>query len=453
MRINIQTSIEFKQNPRLEYVIQFIQLHPLCPNGVLLSLNNPTTDSISINYGNIQANSQNYIIKAQNAFFNKNRIFNINEYFLNTYYYGQQQLYGIEIIEKSGDFIHNNTFQFDVFESIFFQITRYEEFYASEDTFNKAGWLDEKYHIIIKSKLNEFPIVDQLVKKFFEIILNIEIKKRTTYDMTHDLDILYRFNNKMSYFKSLAANLYYRRGIWEFFQVIFFGLKSIIHKTNDPYDTFEKILLADNQFIRKTLFFMSGGNTTFDNLYDIQHPYIKKIIEIAKNRGYNIGIHPSYNAGFDEDIYKKELNLLEQIAENKIDKNRQHWLRFSWKTTPLIWKNNGIKYDFTIGYNQHIGFRCGTGFPFNMYDFENEKAFDWLEVPLALMDSSVKHFVRNNGGSIISLVKGFFSKNKQNTHISMNFHNSNFDILTKEGLEINTVFQYVKDEAKIIANL
>jgi len=449
MRINIQTSIEYQQNPRLKYVIQFIQLHPLCPNGVLLSLNNPTTDSISINYGNIQANSQNYIIKAQNAFFNKNRIFNINEYFLNTYYYGQQQLYGIEIIEKSGDLIHNNTFQFDVFESIFFLITRYEEFYASEDNFNKVGWLDEKYHLLIKHRLNEIPIVDQLVKKFFEIILNIEIKNRTTYDITHDLDILFRFKNLSSIIKSFAANIYYRRGFWEFYQTFSYGIKSLIQKKKDPYDTFNILLSSENQLDRKRLFLMCGGNTKYDNLYDIRHPYIKKIIEIAQIRGYKIGIHPSYNAGFSEEMYKNEKEILDQITEHQIVDNRQHWLRFNWKTTPLIWKNNGIKYDFTIGYNQHIGFRCGTGFPFYMYDFENEKAFDWLEVPLALMDSSVKHFVRNNGGSIVSLVKGFLSKNKQNTHISMNFHNSNFDFLTKEGLEINELYQSVLKEIDI----
>lgn len=449
MQINIHTPIEYQHHPRLEYVIQFIQLHPLCPNGVQLTLNKPTTNSISINYGKNEKNNASFNIPSQSFFFKQDSIFFSNQYFLNTYYFNQQYFYGVERNEKSGIFFQNNSFQYDVFESIFFFISRYEEFYAPENENNNAGWLDEKYQILIKNKLNEIPIVDQLIQKFFEIVLNIEINKKTTFDMTHDLDIMYRFNNKVSYFKSLAANIYYQRGVWEFFQIIFYGIKSIFHKMKDPYDTFNEMLLSDNLFIRKILFLMSGGNSKFDNLYDIHHPYIKKIIELAKNKGYKIGIHPSYNAGFDEEMYIRELKLLEQITEMKIDQNRQHWLRYDWRFTPIIWGKNGVKNDFTIGYNQHIGFRCGTGFPYFMYDFKNEKKYDWQEIPLVIMDSSVKHFVRKNGGSIRTVVLLFLSKNKYNTHISMNFHNSNFDFLTKEGLKINELYQSVLKEIDI----
>ncbi len=108
-----------------------------------------------------------------------------------------------------------------------------------------------------------------------------------------------------------------------------------------------------------------------------------------------------------------------------------------------IWAQNGIQFDYSMGYNQHVGFRCGTGFPYRMYDFKNEQAFTWTEVPLVLMDSSVKHFVLKNGGKIGKVVDGFLQKNKWNAHISMNFHNSNFDELTEMGREVRKTYAQV----------
>ena len=42
--------------------------------------------------------------------------------------------------------------------------------------------------------------------------------------------------------------------------------------------------------------------------------------------------------------------------------------------------------DSSIGYRDRIGFRAGTGFPFHLYNFEDEKPYSWKEIPLVLMD-------------------------------------------------------------------
>jgi len=435
MKINIITENQIVTNPRIEYVINFIQNHPLCPQDFHFSINDISESDITIAYSQVYIPSNFWIPK--NGLFIENQLDNqTSNLFCNTYFTKNNKVYSVEIGAKTGHFHGENQFGFDILSTIFFHISRYEEYFSDKQFHNKAGWLDENNQLLIQNDLNTFPIIDELLVAFFEEISNTTIKTTTTYDISHDLDILFRFKNKLSYIRSLAATIYHRRGWSEIKNIIlhfFVGNK-------DPYDTFDWMLSKGAKWKRKNLFLMVGGNTHLDNQYDIQHPYIQKIISLSKNRNYEIGLHPSYNAGFDNGMYTEELKLLSNINKQQIIHNRQHWLRFNWLTTPKIWASNYIKFDFTMGYNNHIGFRCGTGFPYQMYDFQNEKPFEWVEVPLVFMDSSLKHHFLKRGGNMKAMAQQFIEKNRYNTHISFNFHNSNFDELTDLGKELKDIY-------------
>ena len=144
----------------------------------------------------------------------------------------------------------------------------------------------------------------------------------------------------------------------------------------DPFDTFDW-LFSTCSWPQKIIYFMAGGITKYDNHYSIADQRIKDIIALAKNKDYSMGLHPGYAAWKNPDLFLKEKKKLEEVVGEEVKHSRQHFLHFSFADTPGILEANGIKSDSTLGYQDLIGFRCGTGFPYHLYNFKEERAFDF----------------------------------------------------------------------------
>jgi len=427
--VNILYNVNLPGSERIEYVIEFLNTHPLRPSKLCFVTNSKENSSVNIGYGipNLE-----YLIERDNHFL----ISNVNDF-------SCLQLVNIETKKKNlsvlkGDNInpHKNDFLgFDIIENIFFHISRMEEVFADPEQSNNSCWLDESLHLIIKEGCEKQPIVDDLVLFFFEKILDTKVHQNTQYEITHDIDFLYRFKPLHEFIRSIIATIIYARGFSTLVNIIkhrYGMLKS--DKIKDPYDTYSDLFLEDEtKWERKLCFLMTGGNTKYDNRYSINHPYIKNVLSISKARNYTIGIHPSYNAHTNKKMYAKEKNKLENIIGYTVENNRQHILRYDWSITPYIYNEEGIQTDSSMGYKEHLGFRCGTGFPYHMYDFKNEEKFSWKEYPIAYMDSSANHESVKKNISVEKLTDTFMKTNQYNTYISFNFHNSSFDPLTAQG--------------------
>ena len=111
-------------------------------------------------------------------------------------------------------------------------------------------------------------------------------------------------------------------------------------------------------------------------------------------RGHKIGLHPSYAAAEKFALLAAEKRRLE-AAVNKMSENgeilgaRMHYLRWFG---PHVWRamaNNGLQHDASLGFADHIGFRCGTCHPFQGYDVVHNQTIDIVVHPLTVMDVSV----------------------------------------------------------------
>jgi hypothetical protein len=196
----------------------------------------------------------------------------------------------------------------------------------------------------------------------------------------------------------------------------------------DPYNSFGWLLVKNHPKIRgKIIYWLVGGTSHYEGFFDINDSRVGKVMGQSKNLGYTIGLHPSYNTINDQQMMKEEWINLNEVAKATIVDSRQHFLRFDIKKTGSILDKLGLKTDSSIGFRDTIGFRCGTGFPYHLYNFETEAAFIFLEIPLVVMDIAAMRdvdWVSPKWGPHIS---DFIDKNKYNTHITFNFHNSFFD--------------------------
>lgn len=263
-----------------------------------------------------------------------------------------------------------------------------------------------------------------------ELDVGLVFKKREyQLYLTHDVDEIYMWKSWKHVLKIGLGDIIKRKSLSLAFERIaeYFLIKR--DKTNDPYDTFDWLMDKSEAIgVKSRFYFMSGGVTKYDNRYKINEPKSLELIQKIKKRGHIIGIHPSYNAYNNEEQFKREKDLLEKTAEQKIVEGREHYLRFEVPTTWQIWEDNGMQVDSTCGYADKEGFRCGTGDEFSVFNILSREKLNLKERPLVFMDDS--HYSYNNS---IKLDKSFSSirklinvTKKHNSYVSLLFHNSIF---------------------------
>jgi hypothetical protein len=263
--------------------------------------------------------------------------------------------------------------------------------------------------------------------------------------MTHDIDAIQKYNSRLKLPKSIIRVLLMGLGLKGVIDIVYSFIKTIIKRENDPYYVFDFLLIDDDFFEEKVVFFVAGGTSRFD-LYNKNYLKNLKTVAIkATSKDYKIGFHPSYNAFNKADMFGNELKILKAATQKEILFVRTHFLRLDFNSTYEICAVNDLKIDSTLGFTDLIGFRCGTGFKYFLYDFENEKQSLIQELPLIVMDSSLLYmYCKNNSSCFRKILFDFVDSNRFNTHITFNFHNSTFDRSLKNRSDmINTYSELI----------
>lgn len=146
---------------------------------------------------------------------------------------------------------------------------------------------------------------------------------------------------------------------------------------------------AEHWNFRSTLFVVARHGHRRDpdyRLCDIR----TKLLE-ARDAGFDVELHGSYTSAIESASLASEANELAASMGNRTRGGRQHWLRFD--SHQKLFRSvaaAGLFHDSTLGFPETVGFRNGASFAFPPYDFETEKAFDFLEIPLVLMDGALE---------------------------------------------------------------
>ncbi len=493
-------------------MIDFLQHHPCCPDGLEIYLDvpeSPPTRTLSEAEGNKSsdpnstyvllgcarsiAHQEDLFIKVplNNVLFNENFDYDSNEYKIDAYQFKNQEIHSIESkarIRAQNEFFTNGKFGFDVFETIFFHISRVEEWYLKADQLDLYNRMKAEEMILVKNGLEKTPVVDRLVVAFFEA-LGFEPKTfPTKINWTHDIDIIQKFPSFKKVVFAFGNMLLKQRDIGGFFRLTKQYL-NFLKTGKDPFDTFDWLLKKENylsipgtrswhdsksshesegkslqksegtsnnkekvknaqpnsrddlkscheyEINQKTIYILSGGEVPkIENHFNLNNPRVLEFINLAKSRGYEIGIHPSFNGYLKKALFKKEKEALEDLIGHSVHATRQHFLRWKFPETPRIIEEFGLKTDSTIGFSDRIGFRCGTGFAYRLYDFEKEHAFEFLEIPMVVMDVGLMRdsFFKDDN----SYLDLFLSENSQNTLVTFNFHNSGFDEILDKNIAL-----------------
>lgn len=139
---------------------------------------------------------------------------------------------------------------------------------------------------------------------------------------------------------------------------------------------------------RASYFFLAGRRHRRDANYRIEDPKILDLLRCLERHGMEIGVHGSYTSLDELDRLNSEFGGLRELGFRP-QGGRQHWLRFTVDRLIAACEQAEVAYDTSLGWPDCVGFRAGACFSFPPYNFREERAATFLEIPLIVMDGSL----------------------------------------------------------------
>jgi peptidoglycan/xylan/chitin deacetylase (PgdA/CDA1 family) len=225
--------------------------------------------------------------------------------------------------------------------------------------------------------------------------------------LTHDVDAVSLYSLKQSLRARKMQLLNASSAFQKVKSLIGTGIALLsagIHiRRQDPLHCYERWLEAEKEYgAHSTFFFWPGLNAVTkrhntDCLYELsdsvvfdnQRCTVAEMIREIDRQGWEIGLHPSWYSYNDVDELKRQKEFLEEALGNEIVSIRQHYLHYDVRITPAVHAKAGFKYDSTLGFNDNVGFRFGTCYPWHLYDLKAEKELTTKEIPLIIQDGAM----------------------------------------------------------------
>jgi len=303
--------------------------------------------------------------------------------------------------------LSNFDLPFDFFASVFFCLSRYEEYVTLKR--DSHGRFQAKNSIFFEH--HRIPYLDRWVKQFDDLLVSKGMKlpreSRTQWINTLDMDIAFAYKGR-SLQRLLGATAK---------DMLHLNLKRINERVAvlsgnkaDPFDTYHLVINAEVAD-RKLLFVPAGKRSEFDNNLSLD---VKQVQDHVRelSEAMEVGLHPSYQSLGNDHLIAAEKSSLEGIMNTPIQRSRQHFLRFQLPQTYRTLCHHGIREDYSMGFHDAIGFRSGTAYPHTFFDLMNDESIPIQLFPLIAMDSAMKVYLKLQPEEAVSEIGKLISEMK-----------------------------------------
>ncbi|CUU11128.1 hypothetical protein GBSOP10_109929 [Armatimonadetes bacterium GBS] len=288
---------------------------------------------------------------------------------------------------------------FDLLGSCFFLLTRYEECVTADrdahSRFPAHASIAYQEGFLMRPLVNEYlEILWVVMKRLWPFLSRPEREYRVT--PTHDVDW-----PAVGYYvpwslvvRGAVGDLWRRRSARLALQRV--RAKVQADFSIDPANTFEWLMtLSEQHHLRSEFYFIADHTAGIrDGVYTLEQPFIRTLMRQIHQRGHLIGLHPSYESYRSVEQIALELHRLRATAESlgcvpPRWGGRQHYLRWENPTTWQAWEDAGMDYDSTLGFADHVGFRCGTCFEYPVFNLKTRARLRLRERPLIVMERTL----------------------------------------------------------------
>lgn len=334
---------------------------------------------------------------------------------------------------------------FDIFAASFYLLSRYEEYLPHvKDAFDRYPASES---IGVKENFLTQPVIDIWAYKFKRELVNTFSKlsfgpKNYTIHTLVETRQPYAYKQK-GFFRSLIGYLsdLFRLRL----PLILKRTKVIVGMAKDPNDIFEWLInVAKKNSAKLTVFFLLGEAINFEESINTRRQKFKMLIKFI-NDYKQVGLIFSRKALEEPELQKEEKERIEMITNRALEgaMNAQYLVDL-----PNVYRNLvelEVQRDFTMVYQDAIGFRAGTCTPFLFYDLDFEIKTPLIVHPIATCTSAFlgkkEDEIQHSVDSLIASVKsvnGTFSMLFLNTDFSLRLKNRIWRTIFSEKLQDNT---------------
>ena len=171
------------------------------------------------------------------------------------------------------------------------------------------------------------------------------------------------------------------------------GLVKALSLGRDPYGCVPEIIAAERRMhVRSSFQVAVARRHPADVNYDVDDDATRDYLRAITDAGFDLCLHGSYRSTEHAEWYRDEVDKLAHRLGRPLG-SRQHYLSFDYDTLFAAQQASGIRYDMSIGFPDHAGSRVGFAHPYFPYDLEHDRPFDVVEIPLVLMDATLRGYM------------------------------------------------------------
>lgn len=311
----------------------------------------------------------------------------------------------------------------DLLSCIFFALSRYEEY--GPFTPDVHGRFPARASHAHRWGYLQRPVVQEWTDQLLLLATRGEhglAKKDWSLQLTYDVDIpwAWRFRGWRGWGAGIRDVL---TGHWSRARKRLFAPRS-----RDPFWTFPQLETLHATYGLGVHYFWlvaAGQDRKDPNPFPLPLQLRELMRNLAKEQV--CGLHPSYHSSDINSLISSELNYLNSLLDKKINRSRQHFLRFRLPDTYRALYAAGIHHDYSMGYADAVGWRAGTNRPFYWYDLDREKPTGFRVHPFGAMDVTLKNYLKQSADQAETTVLALASATlPYGGPFTLLWHNSSF---------------------------
>lgn len=330
----------------------------------------------------------------------------------------------LEIVDKKG--------QKDAIATIFYMVNSIQEWQPAPEDLDHYGRF--KYHASYQARFNNITenVVQKEIDQFCKENGIVGRDAASTFFISHDIDTIF--------------GSFLQDGFWAFKRfniplILKLITNEILRKPH--WKNIDRILKVNSEKeIITTFFWLVNHGKGTRNIQNADYKLKKEqqLLKLVKDHGFVNGLHKSCS----------KMSMDEELEKGAVfaPYNRYHYLNFLPHTSWEKVEDSEVKFDCSLGFAEHYGFRNSYGKAFQPFDIKRMRPFTFVEAPLHFMDVSLDKYMHIPKEKIGDLIINFYEKNAVNCDLSLLWHNTYFSDYKYSGFldEYKKVLAYLYEK-------